>query len=187
MARVVAALLVTLALAGCTSQTGPSQKSFSQKGPGNTNLTLGSLSSWQLRGKIGVRSDHGDANLSFVWDQSPDNYNISLNGTLGVVVAQLSGDANEVILTLPDGNEYHSTRIEDLLEIQLGYQLPVSLLQYWVRGVPDPGFDHETTVDGFDQQGWRVEFLQFGPRGPRKIQVQQADVRLRLVALEWSY
>ncbi len=182
MARVVAALLVTLALAGCTSQ-----RSLSQKSLGNTNLTLGSLSSWQLRGKIGVRSDHGNANLSFAWDQSPESYNISLSGTLGVMVAQLNGDADEVILTLPDGNEYHSTRIDDLLEIQLGYQLPVSLLQYWVRGVPDPGFEHETTVDGFYQQGWRVEFLQFGPRGPRKIQVQQADVRLRLVALEWSY
>lgn len=182
MARVVVALLVTLILVSCSSQ-----RSLSQKSLGNTNLTLGSLSSWQLRGKIGVRSEHGNANLRFVWDQSPDSYSIFLTGTLGVMVAQLNGDANEVILTLPDGSEYHSARIDDLLEIQLGYQLPVSLLHYWVRGVPDPGFEYELAVDGFNQQGWRVEFLQFSPRGPKKIQVQQADVRLRLVALEWAY
>ena len=182
MARVVLAFLLTLVLGSCTTQ-----KVLNQNISGNTNLTLGSLSSWQLRGKIGIRSDQGSANLSFVWVQSPDHYELSLTGMLGVRVAQLSGNANEVVLTLPDGHEVRGRRIDRLLEDQLGYQLPVSLLQYWVRGVPDPGLEFELTDDGFDQRGWRVEFGRFGARGPRKILVQKADVRLKLVALEWVY
>ena len=182
MARVDAALLLTLVLVSCTSQKDPDEEIR-----GNLNLTLGSQLSWQLRGKIGIRSDQGSANLSFVWDQSPHSYEISLTGILGAMVARLNGDAHEVVLTLPDGSEHHGSNIDALLEDQLGYQLPVSLLQYWVRGVPDPRFTYKSTGDGFYQQGWRVELQQFGARGPRKSQVRQADVRLRLVALEWVY
>jgi outer membrane lipoprotein LolB len=181
MARVAAAILILMSLVGCTSRNIRDQASE------NARFSLPSLSSWQLQGKIGVRSDRGNANLGFVWDQSPDSFEITLTGALGVLVARLTGGTSEAVLALPDGREYRGAGIDNLLEIQLGYRLPVSLLAYWVRGIPDPGFAYEKTAMGFNQQGWQVEFQQYSPSGPRKIQVRQADIRLRLVALEWLY
>jgi hypothetical protein len=32
-----------------------------------------------------------------------------------------------------------------------------------------------------------VEFRQFVSRGPRKIEIQRTDLKLKLVALEWEY
>ena len=166
MARLIAALLVLAALASCTSQ----------KIPDKSNLTLGSLSSWQLRGKIGVRSGQGNFNLGFAWNQSPASYDITLSATLGTLVAQLNGNEKSVLLTLPDGSKYQGKRIDELLETRLGYHLPFSLLQYWVRGVPDPGIEYEPATNGFSQSGWLVEFRQFGSRGPRKIEIQKTEV-----------
>ena len=175
MARLIAALFVLATFAGCASQKAPAK------------LTLGSLSAWQLQGKIGIRSDQGNFNLGFAWDQTPASYDISLTATLGTSVAQLNGNEDGVLLTLPDGSKYHGKRIDELLETQTGYRLPFSLLQYWVRGVPDPESDFELAANGFSQGGWMVEFRQFGSRGPRKIEIQRSDLKLRLVALKWEY
>lgn len=175
MARLVAILLVAVALTGCVSSGAEG------------NSMLQSLSTWQLRGKIGIRSDGGNANLSFVWNESPGRYDISLKGTLGMAVASVTGTGNQVVLALPDGREYRSTSVESLIEDQLGYRLPIPFLRYWVRGLPDPAYNAEPRVEGFSQQGWQVTFQQFGAKGPRKILIEQADIRLKLAALRWAY
>lgn len=175
MARLFAVLLVAFALTGCLTQT---------SGP---NSQLASLSTWQLRGKMGIRSDAGNANLSFVWNESPGRYDISLKGTLGVAIATVTGTGNQVVLNLPDGSIYRSNRVENLIEDHVGFRLPVSLLRYWVRGLPDPGYEVHPREQGFLQQGWQVEFQQFSTAGPRKILIEQDDIRLKLAALEWVY
>jgi outer membrane biogenesis lipoprotein LolB len=55
---------------------------------------------------MGIRSDAGNANLSFVWNESPERYDISLKGALGVALATITGTNNQVELTLPDGRFY---------------------------------------------------------------------------------
>jgi outer membrane lipoprotein LolB len=175
MLRLFAVLLVAFALTGCVT------------GTGDPDSRLGSLSTWQLRGKMGIRSDGGNANLSFVWNESPGRYDISLKGTLGVAIATVTGTGNQVVLTLPDGRFYRSNRVENLIEDHVGYRLPVSLLRYWVRGLPDPDYEVQPREEGFSQQGWQVTFQQFSTAGPRKILIEQDDIRLKLAALEWAY
>ena len=175
MVRLLAVLLVAFPLTGCVTQTS------------DLNSQLASLSTWQLRGKMGIRSDGGNANLSFVWNESPERYDISLKGALGVALATVNGSDNQVELTLPDGRFYRSNRVENLIEDHVGYRLPVSLLRYWVRGLPDPDYEVQLSEEGFSQQGWQVVFQQFSTEGPRKILIEQDDIRLKLAALEWAY
>ena len=175
MARLFAVLLVAFALTGCVTQTS------------DPNSQLESLSTWQLRGKMGIRSDGGNANLSFIWNESPGQYDISLKGALGVVLATVTGNGRQVMLTLPDGRFYRSDQVENLIEDHVGYRLPVSLLRYWVRGLPDPDYAVQRSEEGFSQQGWQVTFQQFSAAGPRKILIEQDDIRVKLAALEWAY
>jgi outer membrane lipoprotein LolB len=175
MVRLTAVLLVAFALTGCVTRTS------------DLNSQLASLSTWQLRGKMGIRSDGGNANLSFVWNESPERYDISLKGALGVALATINGSDDQVELTLPDGRFYRSNRVENLIEDHVGYRLPVSLLRYWVRGLPDPDHDAQLSEEGFSQQGWQVVFQQFSTDGPRKILIEQDNIRLKLAALEWAY
>lgn len=177
MARLLAVILIVFNLQGCVSQSGRD----------GASTLLASLSAWQLRGKLGVRSDAGNANLSFVWNESPERYDISLKGPMGVAVARVAGDANRALLEMPDGREYASSTVESLIEEQLGYSLPVSLLRYWLRGVPDPAHTAQYQEKGFSQLGWQVAFQQFSSQGPKKILIEKADIRLKLAALKWDY
>ena len=175
MVRIIAMFLVVMTLGGCVNQKpyGRNEDNYP---------ALESLVSWQLRGKIGIRSPKGNVNLGFLWAQSQENYDISLTGALGVQVAHLNGDASEMMLALPNGINYDNAGIDRIVEM-----LPLYLLRYWVRGIPNPMFDHESNPDGFFQQGWQVQLQQAGTMGPRKILVHREDIMLRLVALEWIY
>lgn len=178
MARLLGSLIVMLSLAGCVTRSND-----------HPNTRLESLSTWQLRGKIGIRSNEGNANLSFIWKESPDRYSISLKGALGMSLATVTGRgaSGQVLLTLPDGREFRSNRVESLIEDYIGYRLPISFLRYWVRGFPDPDYDAQLLERGFSQKGWQVTFQQFSAEGPRKILIEQSNIRLKLAALKWAY
>ncbi len=171
-------LWVLLIVTGCTSVPYV---------PDNTPDALAVASSWQLKGKLGVRAVGRSANLSFSWQESPESYVILLNGAMGVDVAEIRCEGDVVTLSLPDGRRYSNKAIELLLAEQLGYQLPVSQLRYWARGVPAPGTESSFLDGGFVQEGWNITVQQYGVLGPRKLLIEKDDIRLKLAALKWAY
>ena len=182
MARCFVISLMAALLSACVSQPGVDNSLSKNTFPG-----LEASTSWQVRGKMGVRSVNGNANLGFVWNETPGHFDISLKGIMGVAVADITGGPQLVTLNLPDGRQYRDASVESLLAEQLGYELPVSMLRYWVRGISDPSYPASKFVDGFSQQGWRIQYPQYGVHGPRKILIERADVRVKLVTLEWIY
>ena len=182
MARCIVISLLAALLSSCVSQSTIDSSLSERSFPG-----LEASTSWQLRGKMGVRSGGGNANLGFVWNESPEHFDITLKGLMGVAVADISGDRQLVTLKLPDGRQHQNVLVESLLAEQLGYDLPVSMLRHWVRGIPDPSYSAQQLSHGFTQQGWSIIYQQYGVAGPRKILIERADIRVKLVALEWAY
>lgn len=182
MVQIFTVLLLALLLSGCASQPAPDDPAFYRSHP---ELEL--ASTWKVTGKIGIKSSQGGANMGFVWKQMPGEYQIVLTGALGTGIANLVGDSHLVKLTLPGGEEYQSSNINDLLLSQLGYPLPVSQLHYWVRGIPDPQYVYKANRSGFRQQGWLVTYKKSDATGPLKIQIEQDSTRVKLVALQWEY
>ena len=151
------------------------------------SMQLSDATQWRLDGKLGVKAQANSGNLSISWEQNNEAYEIGLYGPLGVTVAEVSGDADGAILTLPDHPPLRASSPEALVQEAMGYPLPVSPMRFWVRGMPAPGEFFEATADGFRQLGWQVTIRQRDIWGPVKIQIQRPEVRLLLVVKTWRY
>lgn len=168
---------LTLALSSCMIRPEPE----------SPTTRLSEASQWRLEGKLGVKAQANSGNLSIVWAQIGDAYDIRLYGPLGITVAEVSGDAAGATLNLPDRSALRASSPEALVHEALGYPLPVSPMRYWVRGIPAPREAFDVIADGFRQLGWQVVIRQRDDWGPVKVQIQRPEVRLLLVVKKWRY
>ena len=88
---------------------------------------------------------------------------------------------------------------EDLILQQLGYELPVSFLEYWIKGMPAPNTPADLTFNELNQLtnlyqlGWSVSYTDPRLYGviflPRRVELTrpQNDIRLRFIGLNWNF
>ena len=159
--------------------------------------SLEALENWQFRGRVNVRYDNESHTPRILWQQQDRNYNIRLWGSFNAGNTRITGDPAGVTLEA-DGEVLTAETPEDLILEQLGYELPVSHLEYWIRGLPAPGGDADLQFNERDQlaeirqQGWSVSYpdpRQYGELSlPGEMEVLRSadDVRLRFVGLRWT-
>ena len=85
---------------------------------------------------------------------------------------------------------------EQFLAEQLGWQFPAASIRYWLLGIPNPGYQFEQEFGeagellSISQLGWRVQYQRFARVDahllPSKLQIQNTEVRLRLIVDSWS-
>ncbi|WOG29359.1 lipoprotein insertase outer membrane protein LolB [Endozoicomonas sp. 8E] len=156
---------------------------------------LSELDYWHLTGRLGLRVPGDSGTLSLEWQQNKENYLIYLDGPLGQAVAKINGQPGSVALEA-SGKAYQGQSPEKLLFELTGWDLPVSLLRYWVMGLPSP--DTRATIqlnnqgypEQITQQGWQVEYLQYGDFSgitlPVRIKVRQGEVQATLFVRRWQ-
>ena len=107
----------------------------------------------------------------------------------------LSGNVGSVTLEMPNGKRVTASNPEELLAREWGFNLPVSYLTYWVRGLPAPGavntqFDHYHRLTQLTQEGWRVQFLGYTTINkldlPNKIEITSPQLRSKIVIYSWK-
>jgi outer membrane lipoprotein LolB len=158
---------------------------------------LQDLDSWQLRGRVNVRYNNESHTPRIRWMQQNMDYNIRLWGTFNAGNTTIVGRPGYV--TMEQGGEVlTASRPEDLILQQLGYELPVSYLEYWIRGLPAPASSADLTFNELNQlaqmvqDGWTIIYTdprQYGSISlPRRVEVTRPrnDVRLRFVGLNWT-
>ena len=79
---------------------------------------------------------------------------------------------------------------------QLGYELPVSQLSYWIKGIPAPGsagqpsFNEENHLVSLEQDGWHVQYMAYTRYTleslPTRIRIEKPPLRLDFVRLDWT-
>ena len=103
----------------------------------------------------------------------------------------------EFRLRLPDGRLFVNNTVEALMNDVVGWSLPFSGLDYWVRGLPYPDDDyrHRLSSTGhaqsIRQDGWDIAYLDyFAEAGelslPRKLKLTNEKVTLKLVIERWQ-
>ncbi len=85
---------------------------------------------------------------------------------------------------------------EALVEAQLGWQLPVSHLLWWVRGLPAPdsrsrlSLDSDSRLARLEQDGWQVNYLAYAEHNgftlPERIRLEGHDLQITLVVKDWQ-
>lgn len=157
---------------------------------------LTKVHSWTLNGKIAVISARDSGSATVDWRQSQGAYDIAITGPLGSGGFKMTGRSGAVTLKMADGKSYSAGSAEQLLAEHWGYHLPVSNLNYWIRGLPVPGIPAKTNYDSagrlssLNQQGWNIQFPSYTHSGsvdlPSRIFASSADLKVKFVVYSWN-
>ena len=130
------------------------------------------------------------------WQQNADNsFELRVSGPFGIGAATIAGTENNVTVRTRSGT-YQSDDPQGWIENKMGWTLPLAGLRYWVLGLPSPysEADIELNPQGqivtLQQDGWHLAYSEYqraeGYELPRKFEVANDDVRLKVVVDGWS-
>jgi outer membrane lipoprotein LolB len=152
---------------------------------------------WILNARIAASTEDDGWSGKLYWQQGRDDFHISFNAPSGQGGLRLDGRPQHVEMLTSDGERHVASDAESLLQQTLGWELPLSSLRYWVRGIPVPASD-EMPVLAFDESGrltrlrqsdWAVEYPAYRPVDglmlPRKVFLENAEFSVRLVIDRW--
>lgn len=194
--RIIWILVLTVFMASCTSITQPEAPPAAPKATwADRQARLDRIQSWRINGKIAVQTAKDSGSASINWAQNQRSYNISLLGPLGSHGMNLSGQPGHVVMQM-DGKSYSSSSPEQLLATRWGFNLPVSNMRYWIRGIPVPGIPAQTQFDRYGrltnlvQQGWNIQFLGYSNQGgvdlPARLSITSSSLRAKVIVYQWS-
>ena len=117
-------------------------------------------------------------------------------GPLGLWRATFTAKPGDALLALSDGRQFQAATIDQLMQQNLPWYLPVDALHYWLFSVADPhtpavlkksaGGD----VASITQAGWTITYPSYqvinGYRLPQRIELTKGSLRLKLVIQRWT-
>ena len=185
--------MLLLALVGCGARSlSPDTEARWQE----RQLALAAVDEWNLRARAILRLEGQAYPVGLNWKRNADRFMLLLEAPFGQGVIRIDRDAAGTYrLRLPDGRVFRNTSAEALLDELLGWSLPISGLEYWIRGLPRPGSDYtrRTAAAGatrsLRQDRWDIDYLDYftaAPGLPRRINLGRDGVALRLVVEHWQ-
>jgi len=186
-------LFSVILLAGCQSTPQLSEDvEWSQR-----EADLLSLQQWQFQGRVNARYENESHTPRIRWIQHDAEYTIRLWGTLNAGSTLIQGQPG--LVEFEQGGESRTaTTPEQLIVEYLGYELPVSQLIYWIRGVPTPNAARRLELGEFNevislqQAGWSISYQDYvvvdSVSLPQRVEMtrEQNNIRLVFVGLNWS-
>ena len=194
--------LLLILLAGCSIFQAPtttpeiplSQEEKTKVWQDHLNSTA-QIKSWLSAGKIAFRVPDDSATLSFRWARDHDHFHMQLTGPLGQGGAIIWKDKDRTTLKTADKTT-HAADTDNLIYTQLGWQLPVKALRYWVRGIPSPhspSFKHfgsNGLLEKLSQDGWLIHYLRYniidGSLLPEKVRLQYGNLSITIIIKTWQ-
>ncbi|MDH5352847.1 MAG: lipoprotein insertase outer membrane protein LolB [Gammaproteobacteria bacterium] len=156
---------------------------------------------WDLYGRAVIMAKDEVYSTGLKWRRDPLGYEMMLEAPFGQGVFQLQADQNlstPVSLHLPDGQAVLANDAEEVLERVIGWSIPVSGLEFWIRGIPQKKADLRLDLNGdgrlrsLDQGGWHISYLDYfepdnSARGlPRKLYLKRDDLEIKIVIERWQ-
>jgi len=189
-------LLVFIFLAGCAPQLTPAPPSYQLIPWQQRANALANIQNWQFKSALSIITPHRATIAAIDWQQTGRHFFIHFSGPFFIGDAIIQGYPGTVTFTTARNETYTASTPEKLLQTQLGWQLPISNLNYWIRGLPVPGEPATTQFDQYDhliqlkQHGWTIHYTDFQPVGkidlPRKMTLDSASLKVKLAIQEWQ-
>ena len=189
-------LVFTLALSGCaTLGSVPSDGQASAERAWQTHRSAVSrLGTFTLDGRA-AQSGATPFKAQLRWEQQADGaFALRLSGPFGLGAVNVAGTPRAVRISSREGS-VEPVEPQAWLRQQLGVEIPLAQLAWWLRGLPSPETDAalEVLASGevlrLAQAGWTLHYPEYqdqiGQRLPRRIEAEQGAVKLKLVADTW--
>lgn len=162
MLRVLLFTVVCTALWGC-QQHRPVPPVLSPLPTTPASITPPMPQSFQLTGKIGVRTPQQSGSAFYAWGQQGQRFSIDLSGALGIGQTTIESNGTRFVLQNANTGRLEADQPEILLEQATGWRAPISLLPTWIMGLPDQAsspatYDTQQRLLTLTEQGWSVRF-----------------------------
>ena len=159
-------------------------------------IQLNSLNKWSLRGSFSIHYANRTDIASYQWKQNHENYQIKISSPLNLVHLDLYGNKQQITLQKSAHEIYTATTPEELLAQQVGWELPIANLVYWIKGMPAPESHYKIKLDCYNhlialkQQGWLIKYPAFtemnGIDLPHTINLENPQLKIKMVVKEWK-
>jgi outer membrane lipoprotein LolB len=158
------------------------------------------IKQWNLFGRIAVSTPEESFTANIAWIKSQSGQTINIYNSLGNSYLKLKQDDNiefeKVTLELRDGKIIKGRSIEDAMAQVVSWQIPIHLLDFWVRGLTVS--DNKTSQILYNSDGsistqtyfdWHVEYPRYanynGLRLPKRLKLEHHDLSLKLSIRKW--
>lgn len=196
MQRIIGILLLSCAVMSCTTLTAPPPASTIHISWQDREPLLNRLQSWDLSGKIAMQSTQDAGTASVNWRQKSASFAITLAGPLGSNSLHLVGKPGSVYMQTANGQSLHANTPEVLVKKAWGFNLPVSNLRYWIRGLPVPQvaansqFDATGRLQRLTQQGFVINYLNYTHVNaidlPQRISITSPSLKIKMIIYRWQ-
>jgi outer membrane lipoprotein LolB len=151
---------------------------------------------FDVLGRVLVSYQGSAMTANYRWMHAADADDLWLMTPTGQALAQIREDAEGATITTAEHKQYRASRVEALTQRALGWELPISHLQHWIRATPVPNLPSEIVerdaagkIRQLAQDGWRITYDYYPATQyeglPRRMEVVGAAQTLRLVIDTW--
>lgn len=158
-------ILMLVFLTGCASAPVIVQRGAQQDAP------------FAFNGRVKIKQGTHRDSSGISWEHGKED-EILLLGPLGYTAGRIHKDARGATLDDAYGKHYAAPDAEALMQKSLGWQLPLSGLQYWIVGLPMPEIEARVErnsngqVSSLKQQGWEIRYTRYADRKPDALPMQ---------------
>ena len=151
---------------------------------------------WQAEGKIALSVKDYKESGNFDWQNQGGNFAIRFYGPLGLGAVKLTKEGKIVTFESAKDGTHSAESAEELMQRLAGWQVPISQLQHWIKGIPAPGAieSHQDDPAGqlvqLKQLGWTIDYSGYnlvnGWQLPGKLIASREQVRVVMVIKNWQ-
>ncbi|MGR8946433.1 MAG: lipoprotein insertase outer membrane protein LolB [Gammaproteobacteria bacterium] len=204
MRTVFVALLFSFSIVACTSQPSapagptpvasatPAQALYERR-----QAIIGSIRTWSFRGRTAVQRGSEGWTATLHWRQHDGSFRLRIIAPLGQGTYEILREPDKVSLIDADNRVYTAATPEQLASEVIGWRLPITNIEYWVRGLMAPHeepsqltLDEGGLVKDFAVDRWRVSILEYqfidDLAMPRKLFMSHGDTKIRVVINAWE-
>ncbi len=145
---------------------------------------------WSFEGRLALTNEKDSISASVAWFHDENVDEIELVGPLAQGRLKIHVGPEQVVVDDGENRNVFEGDADTVITEQLGVDMPVRALRYWVLGVNDPEQAMVEQVGGFYQAGWLVRYREMQTVGagllPKKVTVEKDKTRIKLIVDQWD-
>jgi outer membrane lipoprotein LolB len=152
---------------------------------------------WKITAHIAVSNGKDGGSGELEWHQEGASYTFTVRAPVTGRTWKLSGDAQHAVLEGVEQQVLTGADPERLLRERLGWDVPLTDLTAWIRGLRAAGmpaavqYDEQNRPALIEQDRWKIEYRDWfddrNPPLPRKVFASRGDARVRVAISQWSF
>lgn len=150
---------------------------------------------WTIEGRLGVSDGRDGGSGSLRWVRDGAEFELAIHAPVTGKTWVLRGDERHAVLEGLGSGPVEGPDPAALLARELGWQVPVAQLDYWIRGMRAPGparlvFREDGLPASLEQGGWHIEYRAYDesldPPLPSRIFARRGERDVRVAIRSWT-